>query len=419
MWNSCVSQLFIFQIIFSAANQFQSVSAVKAGPGTNCPSARVYAKKPASGCAKPSDPNKLPPSKLEKWFTKENFKACCSPNKVYSAEANYRRDLAAFFAHAIQETGENDASLYNGKLTNDQAADCFYRGGFFNWFEGGPVSAFLNPAAPGYSPKDGDVCNSNGRYCDRSKIADFFWPCGNDTAGGYFKNCYFGRGAIQISYNYNYGQFNNFLKSKNINVDLLKEPNLVMTKMNPPLAIMASLWFYMTPQPPKPSMHDIVLGDWNSGDANKAAGYSGPIFGPTSLIINNECGGEDKAEPGGAGESRRIKAFKWFCSYFKVEPGPDNTLSCKNMAVRLNSMGYPVSYAPEWSTTWKEQPCNCMPVTYEGPVPYYDPKYYPKKWSDQNEANRKRCIEIICKKPIIFDMDSSTSKCINYCSKRM
>jgi hypothetical protein len=33
-----------------------------------------------------------------------------------------------------------------------------------------------------------------------------------------------------------------------------------MTKRDPPLAIMASLWFYMTPQPPKPAMHDIVLG---------------------------------------------------------------------------------------------------------------------------------------------------------------
>jgi hypothetical protein len=25
---------------------------------------------------------------------------------------------------------------------------------------------------------------------------------------------------------------------------------------------MASLWFYMTPQPPKPAMHDIILGRW-------------------------------------------------------------------------------------------------------------------------------------------------------------
>jgi len=72
-----------------------------------------------------------------------------------------------------------------------------------------------------------------------------------------------------------------------------------MTSVNPPLAIMASLWFYMTPQPPKPAMHDIIMGTWNSGPVNEAQGYSGPILGPTSLIINNECGGEDPTDPGG------------------------------------------------------------------------------------------------------------------------
>ena len=81
--------------------------------------------------------------------------------------------------------------------------------------------------------------------------------------------------------------------------------------MDPPLALMASLWFYMTPQPPKPAMHDIVMGDllvylritrstflgeWNSGEENKKAGYFGPMFGPTSLIINNECNGEVRVE---------------------------------------------------------------------------------------------------------------------------
>jgi hypothetical protein len=118
-----------------------------------------------------------------------------------------------------------------------------------------------------------------------------------------------------------------------------------MTKRDPPLAVMASIWFYMTPQPPKPckilnilikfnffffkAMHDIVIGNWKAGTRNEAANYSGAIFGPTSLIINNECHGEDEAEPGNGGESRRIKAFKWFCRYFKVPTGDDRSLSCK------------------------------------------------------------------------------------------
>lgn len=85
----------------------------------------------------------------------------------------------------------------------------------------------------------------------------------------------------------------------------------------------------MTPQPPKPAMHDIILGQWKAGSTNEAAGYKGPILGPTSLVINNECNGEDASNPGGAGESRRIKAFKWFCGYFGVNPGDAKTLTCK------------------------------------------------------------------------------------------
>lgn len=40
------------------------------------------------------------------------------------------------------------------------------------------------------------------------------------------------------------------------------------------------------------------MGNWVAGARNQAANYSGAIFGPTSLIINNECNGEDKEEPG-------------------------------------------------------------------------------------------------------------------------
>jgi hypothetical protein len=72
-------------------------------------------------------------------------------------------------------------------------------------------------------------------------------------------------------------------------------------------------------------------GNWNPGSTNAKAGYFGPIFGPTSLIINNECTGMDAQAPGGGGENRRIRAFNWFCDYFHVSPGKNQTLlSCKS-----------------------------------------------------------------------------------------
>ncbi|KAI1707731.1 chitinase class I domain-containing protein [Ditylenchus destructor] len=411
--------------------------------GANCPSEAKYGSGPPANCQQPTDPNNRPKSGLEAWFTKEMFSdlfpyanigwgpnACfpysyegfviaaryfpgfgtTSPQNGLSEKENTRRDVATFLAHAIQETGLNDISLYSGGRSEAQADNCFYRGGLFNWFEGGPVSAFLNPSSPGYQPKDGDQCYVNGRYCSPSE----FYPCGNGTSGDYYESCYFGRGAIQISYNYNYGQFQDWLATQNIHVDLLTNPNLVMTSTNPPLALMASLWFYMTPQPPKPAMHDIILGRWVAGSVNEAAGYSGPIFGPTSLVINNECMGEDPTAPGGGGENRRIRAFKWFSQYYDVPVGNETTLTCKGMPQRLDQIPQNVSYQPDWSTTWKDEPCQCAPASYGGNIPYFQPGYYPQEFVDQNSANQERCVSALYSNPASFNVDRSTSPCLNH-----
>ncbi|KAK0406487.1 hypothetical protein QR680_018601 [Steinernema hermaphroditum] len=423
--------------------------AANTGSAKDCPAAPKYGSGPPKSCKLPTDPNNRPKSKLESWFTKEMFAdlfphanigwgpnpcypysyesfviaaryfpsfGTSSPNKEYSAEENYRRDLAAFFAHAIQETGENDYGLYQGgsKMTKEQARNCFYRGGFFNWFEGGPTSGFLPPNAPGHQPSDGDKCNTGGVYCSADATTEYFYPCSKGKSGSFFTGCYFGRGAIQISYNYNYGAFQQWLKEQNIHLDILKQPNLVMTHMNPPLAIMASLWFYMTPQPPKPAMHDIVMGQWGAGQQNEQAGYKGPIFGPTSLVINNECGGLSADEPGGGGENRRIRAFKWFCDYFKVPAGPDRLLSCKDMPVKFSAMKYPLSYQPDWSSTWKEAPCNCVPANYGGLIPYFDPANYPKNWVEKNEYYRKECVRTIYANPGLYHLENTTSVCLNH-----
>ncbi|KFD47603.1 hypothetical protein M513_11522 [Trichuris suis] len=412
-----------------------------------CPKAQKFGSGPAASCSKPKDPNQLAKSKLESWFTKEMFNdlfpkanlgwgpnecspysyesfviaaryfpefATEAPNNGYTAEQNYKRDLAAFFAHAVQETGENDASLYD-QLSNEQASNCYYRGGFFNWFEGGPTSLFLPSSSPGYDPKDGEVCNAQGRYCSSSAELDYFYPCHKEMSDQYYKGCYFGRGAIQLSYNFNYGQFGDWLQNNGVDVDLLKHPNLLMTKTDPPLAIMGSIWFYMTPQPPKPAMHDIIMGtrgQWYPGDKNKAAGYSGPIFGPTSLIINNECNGEDSKDPGGPGESRRIKAFKWFCKYFNVPAGEQRHLTCKGMPTTLDMIAGKKSLQPDWSSTWKSEPCKCAPADYGGMIPYYEAGRYPDRFVAMNEQNAKRCVETIYDNPSMYSMTAETSLCL-------
>jgi len=401
---------------------------------------------PPSECPQPTDPQKRPKSGIESWLTEDVFNDLfpkanighgptkCRPynyqafaiaaryfpkfgtehftkdplgkalNPVYTKKETARRDVAAFFAHAIQETGENNGHLYQ-VMSKEDADNCFYRGGFFNWFEGGPNSPFVSNG--GLKPEDGALCNAQGRYCDENTNNARFYPCAKGGKGGQYAGCYFGRGAIQISYNYNYGYFNRWLVDQGIThngkpIDVLAEPNLVMTKTDPPLAIMASLWFYMTPQSPKPAMHDIVIGNWVSPDSE----YAAPVFGPTSLVINNECGGEDKAEPGGAGESRRIKAFKWFNKYFGVKSiiGSEKTLSCKNFN-NGNRFQFPPtmpkaanagnSWDANWATSWdSSKPCQCARQKYQGLIPAYDPAVMPHM-VDLDMKNKKWCEELL------------------------
>lgn len=47
--------------------------------------------------------------------------------------------------------------------SKEQADECFYRGGFYNWFEGGPVSSLLPSETKGSNPEDGIECNGAGR----------------------------------------------------------------------------------------------------------------------------------------------------------------------------------------------------------------------------------------------------------------
>lgn len=64
----------------------------------------------------------------------------------------------------------------------------------------------------------------------------------------------------------------------------------------------AGIWFYMTPQDPKPSMHDVMTGYFIPNSKDEAVNI-GATFGTTTNIINGglECGnGSTKARDRGA-----------------------------------------------------------------------------------------------------------------------
>jgi hypothetical protein len=85
---------------------------------------------------------------------------------------------------------------------------------------------------------------------------------------------YYGRGVIQLSWNYNYGAFSYWMYDNGLfrtakdaagvcKIDtrnkLLDYPNLVADCGD--LSILSGIWFWMTPQGAKPSSHDVIYGE--------------------------------------------------------------------------------------------------------------------------------------------------------------
>ena len=131
---------------------------------------------------------------------------------------------------------------------------------------------------------------------------------------------YYGRGPLQLSWNYNYGQFSNIYgtSSYDSKLDLLKHPEKV--HQDGKIAMAAAIWFYMTPQDPKPSMHDVMTGFFEPNqidlDNNMEA-----TFATTVNIINGglECGkgfGYDKVV-------KRGEYFNHWLTYFDLDQESD------------------------------------------------------------------------------------------------
>jgi predicted chitinase len=103
------------------------------------------------------------------------------------------------------------------------------------------------PGAPGGPESWGlyfiqEVGCENGActwYCDAGNVT---YPCAPGKT-------YHGRGPIQLSWNYNYG-----LAGDALGLPLLADPDLVTS--NGTIAFKTGVWFWSTPQAPKPSCHD-------------------------------------------------------------------------------------------------------------------------------------------------------------------
>lgn len=259
--------------------------------------------KRVEGIVKASDWEYLFPLRAQAYTYSNFLKAvgkfpalCQTYNDGRDSDAICRKELATMFAHFAQETGGHESWRPEAE-----------------WRQ-----ALVHVREMGWS--EGQKGGYNGE-CNPDVWQGQTWPCGKDKDGDFLS--YFGRGAKQLSYNYNYGPFSEAMYG-DVRV-LLDKPELVADTW---LNLASVIFFFAYPQPPKPSMLQVIDGTWQPNEHDKANGLV-PGFGVTTQIINGgvECGGPTEI----AQSQNRIKYYKEFANYLKVPVPADEVLGCANM----------------------------------------------------------------------------------------
>ncbi|XP_062176145.1 chitinase-like protein 2 [Alnus glutinosa] len=149
-------------------------------------------------------------------------------------------------------------------------------------------------------------------YCD--EYYKLTYPCAPGAE-------YYGRGALPIYWNYNYGKTGEALK-----VDLLNHPEYI--EQNATLAFHAAIWRWMTPvKKHQPSAHDVFVGNWKP-TKNDTLSKRVPGFGTTMNVLYGDgvCGQGDSDSM-----NNIISHYQNYLDLMGVgreEAGPHDVLSC-------------------------------------------------------------------------------------------
>ncbi|KAJ3223444.1 hypothetical protein HDU78_011318 [Chytriomyces hyalinus] len=256
------------------------------------------------------------------------FPAFCDTYPGKDSDAICKKLLATMFAHFAQETGAHDGKnaipewrqslAYVRELScteNNTISGCYYN------------NDCVNPAF--------------------NKV----FPCGKGPNNGFLS--YFGRGAHQLSYSFNYGPFSLVMFNGDPTV-LLNNPSLVADTW---LNLASAIFFFLYPQPPKPSMLGVIDGTWVPSAADIAAGRTND-FPSTIQIINGECAGSSTSNAA----QNRINYYKAFMADMGLSTANDN-LKCAGMG-RFDSSSSSGSYAMYWTGSYLNQN-ECQLVSYQ------------------------------------------------------
>ncbi len=243
-----------------------------------------------------------------------------------NADEICKKSIVTAFAHFAQETG--------GHISVDNTSD--NPDGLEEWQQ-----ALVHVREMGWS--EGQPGYTTG--CGQNDWQNKRWPCA--TGQGYF-----GRGAKQLSYHFNYGAFSEVMFDGDATV-LLNNPGLVADSW---LNLASAIWFFLTPQAPKPAMLHVIDRTWvpSQKEANAGIGYG---FGTTINVINGgiECGAQniDKGQP-----VNRIRYWQGLSAHYMLPIHADEEDTCWQQTPygSLNLNGSDDVLYTNWDANWKYYP---------------------------------------------------------------
>ncbi|AZZ96370.1 chitinase [Pseudoalteromonas sp. R3] len=240
-----------------------------------------------------------------------------------NADAICKKSIVTAFAHFAQETGGHIAkdNVSDNPLRLEEWQQALVHVREMGWSEG----------QPGYTTGCGQNDWQNRR-----------WPCADGQG-------YFGRGAKQLSYHFNYGMFSEAMFDGDATV-LLNNPALVADSW---LNLASAIWFFLTPQAPKPAMLHVIDRTWvpSQTELNAGIGYG---FGTTINVINGgiECGehNKNKGQP-----VNRIRYWEGLSHYYNipVESDEENTCWQQTPFGSLNLDGAGEVLYTNWEANWE------------------------------------------------------------------
>jgi len=178
-----------------------------------------------------------------------------------------KRELSAFLANISKETNAGWEEAGSGTY-GDRAKWGLY---------------YLRELGPGTTSTERQQNRSTNCYNSGASTIDYQPVSGK---------CYYGRGPIQLSWYYNYGNFSEFLYN---NTSLVSNPDAV--EQDGELAFLSAIWFWMTPQCPKPSCHQVMQEIYDeSATSYSKSKMSKKGFLHTVNIINGDL--ECRSAPG-------------------------------------------------------------------------------------------------------------------------